>query len=131
MGYRISMYRMDAVRVEGEDAVRRLGRALPSREDWRTRRPYGEDIDGVTLHLEDFGFTFDSGDDWLEINGWCGEKQPWDWSEILSAIAEASPKTDATWIVIGEDDYIWAEVFEDGKVTSEDVEVVVAGRGTK
>ena len=130
MGYRISFYRMEPVQIEAGN-LPVLASEIPDtyKDDWRTRQPWPATADGMAGLLEDIGFSTEidgTGD--ILISGWYGEKQPWEWSEILRAIAKAAPSADSTWVIIGEDEYIWAEVFKDGTVTSEDVEIVVAGR---
>ena len=127
MGYSISMLRMDDIHIKA-DGLARLNAALPPtcRTKWSDGKMFGDTAEEVAEELCDLGFVAETAHDGVTIGWWDGQKQPWEWDEILRAIAKAAPSSEAVWIVMGEDGWMWSHVFADGSVSTESVDVVVS-----
>jgi hypothetical protein len=129
MGYSINMLRMDDIHIKA-DGLARLNAALPPtcRTKWSDGKLFGDTAEEVAEELCELGFIAETAHDGVTIEGWDGQKQPWEWQEILRAIAVAAPESEAVWVVVGEDLDMWAHLFGGGKVNTEDVEISVAGK---
>jgi hypothetical protein len=127
MGYSIRTLRMDDIAIPA-DGLSTFNENLPDawRYRWHDNAKFGDTPEGVQEELAGIGFMADIVEGGVVVNGWDGDKQPWEWDEILRAIAKAAPSSEAVWIVMGEDGWVWAHVFADGSVSTESVDVIVA-----
>jgi hypothetical protein len=89
---------------------------------------WGDDLgEAIAEILSDYGFYEPEIDDdgTLLLHDWGGDKLGSSWDHVIDAIA-AVTTTKTAWFMHGEDDCLWAEVFDgEGHVESQDVKLSI------
>lgn len=64
--------------------------------------------------MADYGFIQDRNDNDLYLYSWGGDKIGSSWDDVWNVLAKVA-KNDVTWVMVGEDQQVWAERLSKGE----------------
>ena len=68
----------------------------------------------VIAIMADYGFIQDRDDNSLHLIGWGGDKIGSSWDDVWNILAQVVD-SDVLWVMVGEDQQVWAERLSGGK----------------